>query len=117
MWEKQLATVSSKYDVAKGLAEPFSTRLNGIPKYDKPKMLMRKPMRWSGKAELSSFRLQEEKKEFGISLTGIKAGKEEISIEPERLERNVFYLFSYHDEKYVARKSGKDIVEIYEVIE
>lgn len=117
MWAKQSTTVSREYDVAERLAEPFSTRLNGIPKYDKPKMLIWKPMKWGGKAELVSFRLREEKKEFGISLAGIKARKEEISIDPRKLESNVFYLFSYKDEKYVARKSDNDVVEIYEVIE
>lgn len=58
-----------------------------------------------------------EYKRFGISLAGIKAGKEEISIDPKKLEPNVFYLFSYKDEKYVARKSDDDVIEIYEVME
>lgn len=57
-----------------------------------------------------------EPKKFGISFAGIKVRKEEIFIDPTKLEQNVFYLFSYKDEKYVARKSDKDVVEIYEVI-
>ena len=55
-------------------------------------------------------------KTFGISLLGISRGKEEISIDPKELKSKVFYLFSYKDEKYVARKVDKDIIEIYEVL-
>jgi len=56
-------------------------------------------------------------KKFGISLEGIKVNEKEISIDPRKLEPNVFYLFSYKDEKYVARKTDENVVEIYEVIE
>ena len=56
-------------------------------------------------------------KKFGISLTGIKVKREEISVDPKKLEPKVFYLFSYKDEKYVACKTDEDVVEIYEVIE
>lgn len=56
-------------------------------------------------------------KRFGISLEGIKVKKKEISIDPRKLKPNVFYLFSYKDEKYVARKSDNNVVEIYEVME
>lgn len=54
---------------------------------------------------------------FGISLEGIKVTEKEISIDPRKLKPNVFYLFSYKDEKYVARKSDNNVVEIYEVME
>jgi len=56
-------------------------------------------------------------KKFGISLAGIKVKREEISVDPKKFEPKVFYLFSYKDEKYVARKTDEDVVEIYEVIE
>lgn len=59
----------------------------------------------------------QESKKFGISLAGIRVKKEEISVDPKKLESNVFYLFSYKDEQYVARKTDEDVVEIYEVIE
>lgn len=54
---------------------------------------------------------------FGISRFGIKVKKDEISIDPEKLNPNVFYLFSYKDEKYVTRKTDEGIVEVFEVIE
>jgi len=50
-------------------------------------------------------------------LAGIKVKREEISVDPKKLESNLFYLFSYQDEKYVARKTDEEVVEIYEVIE
>jgi len=49
--------------------------------------------------------------------TGIVVKEEEITIDPKKLEPNIFYLFSYQNEKYVARKTEKGIVEIYEVTE
>jgi len=58
-----------------------------------------------------------ERKTFGISLSGIKVKKEEFSIDPKRLEPNIFYLFSYKGKKYAARKSDNNVVEIYEVLE
>lgn len=76
----------------------------------------RLPISWKAMYESSEKRTPE-RKTFGISLGGIKTQKEEMSIDPQKLEPNVFYLFSYKDEKYVARKSDEDVVEIYEVIE
>lgn len=58
-----------------------------------------------------------EKPQFGVSPIGISIKKEEMIIDPEKLERNIFYLFSFKDEKYVARKIEGDVLEIYEVIE
>lgn len=43
--------------------------------------------------------------------------EEQITIDPKKLEPNTFYLFSCRDEKYVARRTDRDVVEIYEVTE
>ena len=42
---------------------------------------------------------------------------DEIEIDPEQLESNVFYFISYKDEKYVARKTESGNIEIFEVVE
>jgi hypothetical protein len=117
MWTKQSVTVPEKYDVAERLTKPFLPKSNGIPKYDKSATIGWKLLNWSGKIRITESVLSEEEKEFGISLSGIKAGKEEMSIDPKKLQPNIFYLFSFKDEKYVARKSDNDVVEIYEVLE
>lgn len=54
---------------------------------------------------------------FGVSLTGIRVEKGEITIDPKELEQDIFYLFSYKDEKYVARKTHETTVEVYEVLD
>jgi len=61
-------------------------------------------------------KLRKEKKSM-VSTTGIMVKDEQIRIDPRRLERNAFYLFSYKDEKYVARRTNEYIVEVYEVTE
>lgn len=54
---------------------------------------------------------------FGVSLLGIRAERKELSVNPQLLESNVFYLFSYENERYIARKNDDSVVEIFEVIE
>lgn len=63
--------------------------------------------------------LIEPKKEplFGISLIGISVRDEKITIDPRKLEPNIFHLFSYKDDKYVARKTDENTLEVYEVLE
>jgi hypothetical protein len=60
---------------------------------------------------------QFERKTFGVSMSGIKSQREQVQIKPELLEKDVFYLFSHKQDKYVARKTDEDVVEIFEVIE
>jgi hypothetical protein len=57
-----------------------------------------------------------EKKRLPVS-TGITVKEEEITINPKKLEPDIFYLFYHKNEKYVARRIDRDVVEIYEVTE
>jgi len=54
---------------------------------------------------------------FGVSLTGIRVERGEITIDPKELDKDTFYLFSCKDEKYVARRTSESNLEIYEVLE
>jgi hypothetical protein len=56
------------------------------------------------------------KRAFGVS-SGIKIEKEEVSIDMDALEPNTFYLFTYEEDKYVARRTAEGLIEIFEVIE
>lgn len=108
MWAGKSGTPSCVYEKNLRLPKRYSVpRINGIPKFTKPRRITPK---WE------ETRVPE-KKRFGISLLGILPRKEGIIIDSKELESEVFYLFSYKDEKYVARRVDKDIVEIYEVLE
>lgn len=110
MWAKMSETPSHVYKKNTHLPKPYSvTRINGIPKFSKPRWIYPK---W----EQTRLGKVPERKKLGISLLGILPKGEEIVIDPKELESKVFYLFSYKDEKYVARKVDEDIVEIYEVL-
>ena len=110
MWTEKSSIPSSDYERRAYLPKPYPlTKINGIPKFSKRKQIFKK---WE---EIG--RILPEKKKFGISLLGIRVKKEEITIDPEKLKPNVFYLFSYIDEKYVTRKTDEGIVEVFEVVE
>ena len=109
MWTKKSRIHLSNYVETRLLFKPYSaTEINGISKFSKTEQTHQK---WE---KIGIF---PEKKTFGISLAGISVEREEISIDPEKLESNVFYLFSYKDDKYVTRKTDEGIIEVYEVVE
>lgn len=113
MWVEESAVLSERYEkaVTSRVSYPL-IKINGISKFGERETKFRHKM-WEGIRR----EIVQEKKIFGISMAGIRVERKEISIDPEKLRPNVFYLFSYEDEKYVARKINGDIVEIFEVIE
>lgn len=113
MWVGKSETLSRRvYEKNLRLPRPYSvTRINGIPKFSRAKRIYTE---WE---ETKLGKVPEKKPLFGISLLGIlprRGGS--LIIDPKELESKVFYLFSYKDEKYVARKVDENIVEVYEVL-
>jgi len=109
MWVEYSKVPPIEYGKKMSTPESYPiAKINGIPKFTK--VQLKQIEKWGQVRRIS-------KEKFGISLSGIKVRKDEIVIDPEMLKSDVFYLFSYKNERYVARKTNNNIIEIYEVIE
>lgn len=118
MWMEKTIISSKTYEKTTCLTTPYQVtkiarvdmyarpKINGIPKFSELKWTY---TRWKVEKDFAP--------KFGISPAGITIKMDEIKVNLEKLKPKIFYLFSYKDEKYVARKVDRDIVEIYEVLE